>query len=84
MKCDSKYDEGDQVVGAEASTTDERLWTENMSNTDEPLDDLAFAPQAGLAERLIAIGKDSAARIPELYRLIDHGTLLYDEQGLPN
>ena len=37
----------------------------------------------GLAERLLAIGRDSAPRFKEPYRSADHGDLLYDELGLP-
>jgi antitoxin VapB len=37
----------------------------------------------GLAERLVAIGKDCAAHLKEPYRSADHDKLLYDEQGLP-
>lgn len=37
----------------------------------------------GLAERLLAIGRDSAPRFKEPYRSADHGDLLYDERGLP-
>ncbi len=33
--------------------------------------------------RLIRIGKDCAANLPEPYRSVDHGGLLYDEKGLP-
>ncbi len=36
-----------------------------------------------LKEWLLAIGKDCASRIPEPYRSIDHGELLYDDRGLP-
>ena len=38
---------------------------------------------AGLADRLLAIGKDCAARLKEPFRSVDHGELLYDERGLP-
>ena len=38
---------------------------------------------AGLANRLLAIGKDCAARLKEPFRSVDHGELLYDEHGLP-
>jgi antitoxin VapB len=34
-------------------------------------------------ERLLAIGRDTAARLGEPYRSIDHGEFLYDERGLP-
>lgn len=37
----------------------------------------------GLAERLLAIGNDCAAHLTEAVRSVDHGTLLYDEKGLP-
>ncbi len=36
-----------------------------------------------LVQRLLAIGRDCAARLPEPYRSIDHGRLLYDSRGLP-
>jgi predicted HicB family RNase H-like nuclease len=38
---------------------------------------------AGLADRLLAIGRDCAARLGEEYRSIDHDALLYDDKGLP-
>jgi antitoxin VapB len=34
-------------------------------------------------ERLLAIGRDCAARMKEPYLTIDHADLLYDERGLP-
>ena len=37
----------------------------------------------GLADRLVAIGKDCAARLKEPFLSADHGDLLYDERGLP-
>jgi len=38
---------------------------------------------AGLADRLLAIGRDCAAHLKEPFRSVDHGELLYDERGLP-
>lgn len=35
------------------------------------------------AERLLAIGRDCARRLREPYRSVDHGDLLYDDEGLP-
>jgi antitoxin VapB len=40
------------------------------------------APDA-LAEDLLALGRDCAARLKEPWRGVDHGALLYDEKGLP-
>ena len=39
--------------------------------------------RAGLVERLLTIGRDCAAHMKEPYLSIDHGDLLYDEEGLP-
>jgi antitoxin VapB len=49
----------------------------------ERLERLQGDQHADLAARLLAIGRDCAARLPEPYRSIDHGVLLYDELGLP-
>jgi antitoxin VapB len=38
---------------------------------------------AGLADRLLRIGKDCAAHLKEPFRSLEHGDLLYDEKGLP-
>ena len=35
------------------------------------------------AERLLAIGRDCAARLNEPYLSGDHGDLLYDDKGIP-
>jgi antitoxin VapB len=37
----------------------------------------------GLADRLLAIGRDTAPRLGEPLRSAEHGDLLYDERGLP-
>jgi antitoxin VapB len=37
----------------------------------------------GLAQRLLAIGKDCAAHLREPFSSMDHDALLYDEKGLP-
>ena len=39
--------------------------------------------QIGLADRLVAIGRECAAHLAEPYRSADHAELLYDERGLP-
>ena len=36
-----------------------------------------------LAERLLKIGRECATHLKEPYRSIDHGEMLYDEEGLP-
>lgn len=37
----------------------------------------------GLSERLLAIGRETAPLWKEPYRSMDHGDLLYDDDGLP-
>jgi antitoxin VapB len=49
----------------------------------ERLDRMRRERAVGLADRLLAIGKDCAAHLKEPYRTVDHGDLLYDERGLP-
>jgi antitoxin VapB len=61
---------GETATGAIAVALRERL---------ERLD----AGTASLAHRLLAIGQDCAARLDERTRTVDHGDLLYGEDGLP-
>jgi antitoxin VapB len=49
----------------------------------ERLERIRHLREAGLADRLLAIGADTARRLHEPYRSADHGDLLYDERGLP-
>lgn len=54
------------------------------TNADEP-HRLAreLTSENGIADLLLDIGRDLAARLVEPHRSADHGDLLYDEQGLP-
>jgi len=47
------------------------------------LDRVQHNKNTGLADRLLAIGRDCAAHLREPYQSIDHDELLYDERGLP-
>lgn len=49
----------------------------------ERLERVRHLSEAGLADRLLAIGADTARRLREPYRSADHGDLLDDERGLP-
>ena len=49
----------------------------------ERLERVRHLREAGLADRLLAIGRDTAPRLREPFRTADHGDLLYDERGLP-
>jgi antitoxin VapB len=49
----------------------------------ERLERVRHRQVGGLADRLLAIGRDTAPRLREPYRSGEHGDLLYDERGLP-
>ncbi len=48
----------------------------------EELDRVRRKPKEDLAQRLLEIGKQCAARLKEPYKSIDVDDLLYDEKGL--
>jgi antitoxin VapB len=49
----------------------------------ERLERIRRAGAMSLADRLVAIGQDCAAHLKEPFKSIEHGELLYDENGLP-
>jgi len=64
------------------------LMGENMTEAvtkavGERLDRVRVERGTGLADRLMRIGKDCAARLQEPFRSAAHGDLLYDDKGLP-
>jgi antitoxin VapB len=63
--------------------TGESMTTEVTVALRERLDRVRQKQGLGLADRLLAIGRDCAARLKEPFRSADHGDILYDEGGLP-
>lgn len=63
---------GESMTGAVTEAVRERL--ERLAAADR---------RAGMAERILAIAKDMHARLPDDFFDIEHGDLLYDEDGLP-
>jgi antitoxin VapB len=49
----------------------------------ERLERVQNSQRAGLADRLLRIGKDCAAHLKGPFRSAEHGTVLYDDMGLP-
>ncbi len=49
----------------------------------EKLERLRESDRKGLAERILAIGRDCASRMSPEALALDHGEYLYDERGLP-
>jgi len=66
-----------------ASLTGESLSRAVTEALRERLARLKEDKRGDLAEHLLAIGRDCAARMKEPYRSVEHGDLLYDERGLP-
>jgi antitoxin VapB len=78
-----KNEEACKLVEELAKRTGENMTQAVTEAVRERLDRMLGQRRAGLAERLLCIGKDCAARLKEPYRSIDHADLLYDEKGLP-
>jgi len=63
---------GESMTGAVTEAVLERL--ERLRQTeDEP----------GMAQRILTIGADMRTRLPDDFFDVEHGDLLYDEDGLP-
>jgi antitoxin VapB len=66
-----------------AAITGESMATAVTESIRERLQRLRGAGEIPLAERLVAMGRDCAARLEEPFRSVEHGDLLYGEDGLP-
>jgi antitoxin VapB len=78
-----KTKEAQRLARELAALTGESVTSAVTEALRERLDRVRQLRIGGLANRLLAIGKDCAARLREPFRLIDHDNLLYDEHGLP-
>jgi antitoxin VapB len=83
MSLNIKSEEAHRLAQELARLTGESMTAAVTEAVRERLDRVRRERAAGLADRLLAIGKDCAARLKEPFRSADHGELLYDEQGLP-
>lgn len=83
MGLNIKNRETHRLVTELAKLTGESQTAAITAAVRERLDRLRHRQRGGLAECLLAIGKDCAAHLKEPYRTSDHGDLLYDERGLP-
>jgi antitoxin VapB len=63
--------------------TGESLTTAITEAVRERLDRVRRERGMDLAERLLLIGRDCAARLKEPFRIINHADMLYDDRGLP-
>jgi antitoxin VapB len=83
MSLNIKNAEAHRLAQELSALTGESLTTAVTQALSERLERTRRSQRKPLAERLLRIGQDCAARLKEPYRSADHGELLYDEQGLP-
>ena len=83
MSLNIKSEEAHRLARELARLTGESMTAAVTAAVRERLDRLRRDEAVGLADRLLAIGKDCAVRLKEPFRSADHGDLLYDERGLP-
>lgn len=83
MSLNIKNEEAHRLAQELAVLTGESMTAAVTAALRERLDRLRQERGDHLADRLLAIGKDCALRLKEPFRSIDHGELLYGEDGLP-
>jgi antitoxin VapB len=83
MSLNIKNENAHRLARELAEATGESMTLAVSEALRERLERVKRDSRAGLAERLLKIGKECAAHIKEPYKSIDHGELLYDEKGLP-
>jgi len=84
MSLNIKNDETYRLTQELSKLTGESLTTAVTVAVRERLERVRASEEIpNLAERLMEIGKRTAARLEEPWLSIDHGELLYGEDGLP-
>jgi len=83
MSLNVKNPEAHELARELAELTGESMSSAVTVAVRERRDRVLADRSGGLAERMLEIGRDCAERLPKHVRKIDHGELLYDENGLP-
>lgn len=83
MSLNIKNPETERLARELSELTGESLTTAVTVALRERLERVKRDRGEALVEEILAIGREAAARMKEPYRSVDHGELLYDEQGLP-
>jgi antitoxin VapB len=83
MAMNIKNDEAQRLARELSDLTGESLTAAVTEAVRERLERVQNAQGAGLADRLLRIGKDCASHLKEPFRSANHGDILYDERGLP-
>jgi antitoxin VapB len=83
MGLNIKNEEANRLAHELARATGESLTTAVTVAVRERLERLEQHSVGPLSDRLLKIGRDCAAHLREPFLTVEHGELLYDEQGLP-
>lgn len=83
MGLNIKSERTHRLVRELAELTGESQTAAVTTAVEERLRRLRQGDQPRLAEQLLRIGRDTAPRLREPWRSVDHGDLLYDDLGLP-
>jgi antitoxin VapB len=83
MALNIKNEETHRLIAELAHLTGESQTTAVTRAVAERLDRHRQAQRPSMATRLVALGAEMASRMPDDALAVDHGALLYDEQGLP-
>lgn len=83
MSLNIKNEEAHRQARELANLTGESMTVAVSEAIRERLERVRGNSKHGLAERLLAIGRDCAAHLKEPYKSMDVDELLYDEKGMP-
>ncbi len=83
VRLNIKNEEAHRLAQELAELTGESMTAAVTEAVRQRLDRVRRERGVGLADRLLTIGKDCAARLKEPFRSADHGDLFYDKRGLP-
>ncbi len=78
-----KNEEAHRLAKKLADLTGESMTAAVTEAIRERLERVRRSKSGSLADRLLVIGKRTAANLKEPFRSGDHADLLYDERGLP-
>ena len=83
MSLNIKNKEAHKLAQQLARATGESMTEAVTEAVRERLKRVRGKHDGGLSRRLLEIGEDCAAHLKEPFRSVDHGSLLYDDKGLP-
>ncbi len=83
MSLNIKNPEAHRLAQELAALTGESMTAAVTKALRERVDRLRQERGERLADRLLTIGRDCASHLKEPFRSMDHGELLYGEDGLP-